>query len=118
MSARHAKKATHPKHYYVLASVLASSVFLLSGFNIYNATQKKADTIVVDDIDTARTYWQQFIEKHPSFRDGYLILARLEYDKGNIAAAYSLLEAAGEVDPFSERVNYLSRVLGAKSSPR
>lgn len=57
-------------------------------------------------------YWTTFLESYPTYKDGWLELAKLEYQRGNLEKARLSLQKAENVDPNSEEVKRLKGVLG------
>ena len=52
-------------------------------------------------------YWQDVLAKHPDYRDGYIQLASLAYDNGNLTQTHAYLAQAQTLDPNNTTVNVL-----------
>lgn len=68
---------------------------------------REKPTFIKESTDEAKKYWQDIVTHYPSFRDGYIALAQIEKDKGNLEAARILLEEAKKLSP-NEEITQLS----------
>lgn len=53
-------------------------------------------------IESALAYWQTIAERHPDYRDAFLVLASLSYELGQFDRARAYLSRAEALDPYSE----------------
>ena len=51
--------------------------------------------------DGQKSYWEDIVARHPSYRDGYLELAQIALDDGDKKEAEVLILRAQQVDPNS-----------------
>lgn len=71
-----AKKKKYDKELRTLFYInLAVLILIISAFNLFN--QKKKDVQVLG-IETNDTFWQDFVIKHPTYRDGWIELGRMD----------------------------------------
>lgn len=80
-------------------------VFFILTLTWINITSPRAKTIRVLGVetspDTERLYWENIVEKNPTYRDGFIELAKIETERGNTVASEKLLEKAKLIDPNS-----------------
>lgn len=62
-------------------------------------------------IERQITYWENLMAKRNGYRDGYLELAILNYRLGRILTAREYLEKAKELDPNSEMVIKMEKII-------
>ena len=74
----------------IVLSMLNIAVYC-SGYTL----PKKTLSIHDDGYD----FWKSIVNKHPSYRDGYLMLAQIEKKRGNIYESLKLLDKADDIDP-------------------
>lgn len=57
------------------------------------------------------TYWEGIVTQNPTFQDGWLELARLEYENGNLEKFNLFLQKAKDIDPNSSKILMLEQAL-------
>ncbi len=57
---------------------IALFVLLLSFFNLTQIKKSGASTSKVLGVKTDKDFWIDFVEKHPTYRDGWIELGRLD----------------------------------------
>lgn len=93
---------------YLLGVSLLLSVLTLITFNIQNiALNKKvlgAETTRSRENETKKIVWLEFLKDHPTYLEGWIELAILEYENGDLEKADEYYLKAKEVDPNSEKL--------------
>jgi cytochrome c-type biogenesis protein CcmH/NrfG len=78
----------------------------LSRAQVLGAQTQKGSTLV----GQAR-YWEDFLSKNPTYLDGWLELAQIEYELGNTNYALGALNSARAINPNSPKVKKLGNLL-------
>lgn len=60
-------------------------------------TENSEDPLIA--LTEEKAFWEEIIEKHPSYRDAYIELADIETHLGNTKHAKELLNLAQGIDP-------------------
>lgn len=100
-------------HYlYCLAIII---LLLVAGLNIdkFFSNQKvlgeKTDiTPLLDE----KAYWQDLVDKNPTYIDGYLQLAKVDIEAGNRNEALEFIKTALQLDPNSTKIPQVQKELG------
>ncbi|KKR00092.1 MAG: hypothetical protein UT24_C0017G0018 [Candidatus Woesebacteria bacterium GW2011_GWB1_39_12] len=97
---------------YVLCVILI--LIALSIFNLAFYLFKENREVLGTTTETSNEigFWYDFLANNPTYKDGWLELARLEYDEGNLASAKESLEQAEKIDPNSEELLLMREKLG------
>lgn len=103
------------KNVFIALIFVSLLLMLVSIFNLNNFIKRKPEVIVKDTLENQISYWQEFIDENPTYRDGYLILSKLYIEKGNFKMAQNLVKRAYIVDPISSEVKKAGKVLGISS---
>lgn len=61
--------------------------------------------------EAALASWQTVAERHPDYRDAFVILASLSYELGHFDEARTYLATAKTLDPYAETINTLEKIL-------
>lgn len=61
--------------------------------------------------EAALAYWRTVAEKHPNYRDAFVVLASLSYELGHFDEARTYLASAKTLDPYAETITRLERIL-------
>lgn len=61
-------------------------------------------------LETNQNYWQQIIQDHPLYRDGYIQLAVINYQLGNTDATREFIVSAQKLDPNNTNIITLAKV--------
>ncbi len=87
------------------------TLFLLSGgailllFITFLNLSIKNEKVVVLGVKTSPieelSYWQELVAKNPTYRDGYIQIARIEIEMGDVEASSVALQTAKAIDPNS-----------------
>ena len=91
-------------------TVLTLFLSTLGIFTILTLTSANFSLLKVQEVkvlgvesspDSERTYWQKIVNQNPTYRDGFIELARVEAEMGNFEASNVYLGKAKEIDPNS-----------------
>jgi tetratricopeptide (TPR) repeat protein len=106
----------------VLEALFVLVIVVLTGINIFVFIYKQQHPIItqsvlgtetaVDDSTETITFWKSFIEKHPSYREGYMELSRLYSTEGDMKEAIHYYQLAKVLDPNNMFVQELGKTLG------
>ncbi len=101
-----------------LSSLFTVLILLLSLFNLNKIfTPAKPQVLGVKvDLAAEKKYWQDLTAQNPTYRDGYVELAKIECELKEIAACQSDLEKARALDPNFVGYPSLGELSGAPSS--
>lgn len=115
MPARHAtQNKINLKDMLLMLPVIAFLLILTVG-NLY-LIYKPAEVVEVKIAkQDNKALWNQLIMKYPSYRDGYLELAKLAYKNGDMELFRTLIAQSEKIDPFSSEVYRMKNVLGSRS---
>jgi len=101
------------KKYLVYAFTILFFLFIL--FMAFDVRQKIA---IANDLEVERKQllkdinkWEEIVDEHKDYRDGYLKLSILEYKLGNLQKAKNHLNKAFEIDPNSKTGLMLKEIL-------
>lgn len=93
--------------YLLLVSFLLS-VFTFITFNIQNISLGRrvlgAKTQIKTEVKKEKDYWLTFVEENPTYLEGWVELAKIEYEDGNLVKADEYYLKAKEIDPNSEKL--------------
>src|SRR3989304_9862504 len=91
-------------------------LIILTLFNLtYYLSKPKVRSVLgaqADQNSVLIFYWKNFLSYQPSYIDGWIRLAEIEYNANNTKGAIYALQRAGKIDPSSEKVKVLGRRLG------
>ena len=100
----------------VLFSILI--VLSLSLFNIASSRKEKrvlaAETESLgqkESLLNEREYWESLLLNHPTYFEGWIEMARVEFSLGNLNNFFFALEKAHEINPNSEKLKNLKEVI-------
>lgn len=80
-------------------------ILLLAAINIGELSNEPQVIIKTEKEDNERlAFWRDFVQKNPSYYDGYLELARQEALEGNEDETRKVLGRADEIFPNAEKV--------------
>lgn len=65
----------------------------------------------IQDLKQERQYWLELTSKNPTYRDGYIELADIDYRLGDLKSARDWIEKARVLDPNSDFIPQLERLL-------
>lgn len=94
---------------YVASFILTVTIVFI---NFYLFLNKQPKLTTYEKIDEDILYWQDFVNRFPTYRDGYVILTKLYNEKGKSDVAINLIKRALVLDPFSDNVLNEAKVLG------
>lgn len=93
---------------FLFAVSLLFSVLTLITFNVQTISVSKrvlgAQTVAVRAAEKEREFWFNFLNENPTYLEGWVELAVLEYDEGNVEAAEEYYLKAKSIDPNSEKL--------------
>lgn len=88
---------------YLLVVSFVLSVLTLVTFNIQSISLGKrvlgASTRVVQNLQTEKNFWQNFLQENPSYLDGWIELGIIEEELGNNDASIQAFSKAKEINP-------------------
>ncbi len=59
-----------------------------------------------------KAYWQDLVNKNPTYVDGYLQLAKVDVEEGNKSEALEFIKTALQLDPNSTKILQVQNELG------
>lgn len=80
-------------------------------FEKSNYLEKKQTQDKFEKIEKKITFWETVIEEKDDYRDGYLMLALLNFKAGRKETAKDYWQKAYEIDPNNKEVNELKNIL-------
>lgn len=69
----------------------------------------------VDSQSQEIIFWQNMINKFPTYKDSYIRLSKIEEDQGHTDLAKKLITEAEKLDPYSSEVLKQQAVLGIQT---
>jgi hypothetical protein len=81
-----------------LVSISALLLLSISNIIVFYKNQKPE---VKEDPDLVLTFWQNFSQQNPTYKDAYIEIAREESKRGNLLKAKEALMIAKSLDPNS-----------------
>ncbi len=101
---------------FLLGSTFGIFFLLVLSFLNFTVLQYKRVSVlgVKTSPEDELIYWKTIVEKSPTYRDGYIELARIEFEMGDKLSANNNLEIAKKIDPNS--LNLLKTELEVLSS--
>lgn len=101
----------------LLFAGIASAVFFLllvvfAAFQLSSSlTQQKEAKKEKERVKYEVVFWEKVVQLHPDYRDGYFMLAVLEYQLGEASQSKSFLSKAMEIDPNFTKGKELEQML-------
>lgn len=98
-------------------TLFAVFVLLLAGLNlvIYFSPQKTFTVHAEDNTPLLQTYYlKNVLASHPTYREGWIALAKLEYSLGNMAEVQMAVTKVREIDPNDHELITLQALLTSK----
>ncbi len=93
---------------HLLSVSLLLSVLTLITFNVQNISVGKkvlgAATSKVRQSEKEKEFWVEFLDKNPTYLEGWVELAILEYEKGDLVKADEYYLKAKDINPNSEKL--------------
>lgn len=116
-SAKKKKNKVNYKEYFIhyFFCLLVILLLVLTGVNIdkFLNNQKVLGTSVdTTSIQEEKLYWQKIVSDNPTYIDGYLELAKVEVQLGNIQEAQNFINQALQINPNSQRIPEVKKQLG------
>jgi|SRR6185369_7073181 len=106
-------KSLHPLY----LSLFAVFILLLAGLNliVYFSPQKTFTVRAEDNTPLLQTYYlKNLLSTHPTYREGWIALAKLEYSLGNMAEVQMAITKVKEIDPNDHELASLQALLTSK----
>lgn len=91
------KKTTN--NHYIISACFGVLILILTILNITSFALSKPSVYTEESVEESKKFWQQIVQSHPSYKDGYLALARIYIEEDNIEASKVLIEKARQVSP-------------------
>lgn len=105
-------KAKIKREIFFICSCCAVIVLLtLSSHNLSRYTTSPKVLSATRNIEQELTFWKTIVTETPSYRDGWLELARLEMELGDKSEARKYLNQAKTIDPNNSEVKELEAKL-------
>lgn len=99
----------------IFLSILALLILILTALNLYTFNHKKTEVLgVKEDPVSELNYWQKIVNQNPSYRDGWIQLAKVESEMGNDSKANNYLQIAKSIDPNSTKVLTEEKLISGK----
>lgn len=93
---------------FLFAVSILFSVLTLITFNVQTISISKrvlgAQTVAVRAAEKERGFWLNFLDENPTYLEGWVELAVLEYNEGNMEAADEYYLKAKSIDPNSDKL--------------
>ena len=99
------------------SSCAAVALLLLSAYNLngYLSPQKilgaQADVL---GIENEKGFWEAIVVEHPTYRDGWIQIAKLAHELGDENYAAGAYNTAKSIDPNSTELIKLAQEIGLK----
>lgn len=90
-------------------------ISLLTLSNLINITKSK-QPIVINNLEDELSYWKRIVYTYPSYRDGYLEIARIETLLGNTNLSNEFLGVIKNNEPNSNKVMNFTNILGDETN--
>ncbi len=95
----------------VVSLALFIAVCVMGGQVYAHALEKQTLVQTEKKLQQEVLYWQGIVEKYPDYRDGYFILARLQYQLKNFSKAKEYLQKSLMIDPNFEQGRAFEKML-------
>lgn len=111
------KKKTNSKEvvHYFFSSIFVIFILFLSFANLEVRqlnNQILGAKIDYSEIEKEKAYWEDLVSRHPSYKDGWLELAKIAAFLGETDYAQGALNTAFQIDPNSKETERVKRDLG------
>lgn len=84
------------------------SVMTLITFNVQTISVSKkvlgARTVAVRTVEKEKEFWLKFLNENPTYLEGWVQLAVIEYEEGNLEKANEYYLKAKVIDPNSDKL--------------
>jgi len=101
-----------PKKFLPITLAFYLLIFSISLSNVVVFLDNSQETKIINTLEDELSYWKRVVHTYPSYRDGYLEIARIEYLLGNYYSSRESLETARLKNPNSIKVTNVENVLG------
>jgi cytochrome c-type biogenesis protein CcmH/NrfG len=98
-------------------SLFALFILVLAGLNliVYFSPQKTFTIQAKDNTPLLQTYYlKNLLASHPTYREGWIALAKLEYSLGNMTEVQNAITKVREIDPNDKELLSLQALLTSK----
>jgi hypothetical protein len=98
-------------------TLFAIFILVLAGLNIvvYVSPQKTFTVQAKDNTPLLQSYYlKKLLSSHPTYREGWVALAKLEYSLGNMAEVQMAITKVREIDPNDKELANLQSLLSSK----
>jgi len=98
-------------------TLFAFFILLLAGLNmvVYFSPQKTFTVRAEDNTPLLQTYYlKKLLATNPTYREGWIALAKLEYSLGNMAEVQMAITKVREIDPNDHELASLQALLTSK----
>lgn len=114
------KSVQTKKNIYLNLSLWAA-IFLILALSLFNvANSKKEKRVLAAETESInqegklleeKKYWESLLLQHPTYFEGWIEMARIEFSLGNINSFFAALEEARKINPNSEKLKNLKEVI-------
>lgn len=100
--------------------ILALSLFNVANSNEFLFIPAKEKRVLATETESInqegklleeKKYWESLFLLHPTYFEGWIEMARIEFSLGNINNFFQALEMARELNPNSEKLKNLKEVI-------
>lgn len=107
----HTKLGKNVGHLF-LTTLAVCFILVLTFLNINNSLNKNVEVLgIKTSPENERVYWKNIVEENPTYRDGFIELARIETEMGEQEASNKALDKAKLIDPNSVNLLRVEREL-------
>ncbi len=107
-SAQHIVSDRKENTKHLLAVSLILSIFTLITFNIQSISLTRqvlgAKTERSNETKRQKEFWLEFLKENPGYLEGWIQLATMEYEEGNLVMADEYYLKAKQIDPNSTKL--------------
>lgn len=100
-------------HYaYCLAIIFLLTLTSININKFLNTKKVLGASVNVTPLQNEKSYWQNLVDENPTYVDGYLQLAKVDVELGNVNEATTFINKALSLDPNSSKIPEVQHELG------
>ncbi len=97
---------------YFTLSICLIILLALAGFNLNFYLTNDRVSKESAPFDKEKAFWEKIVKENPTYRDGWIQLAKIANKLGDKDYATGALNTAGAIDPYSNEIKTLKEELG------